>query len=72
MNFDVREGLPDITAPVLLVAGAHDMMTPESIEEVATTIPNSQYVLFENSGHFASLEETEKFITTVLEFLKIS
>jgi proline iminopeptidase len=70
-TFDLRDRLPLIPVRSLVIAGAHDMMPPETAEEISTGIPGSMFVLFENSGHFAPVEETEKFVTTVLDFLGV-
>ncbi len=70
-TFDLTDRLPLIPIRSLVIAGAHDVMPPETSEEIATGIPGSTFVLFENSGHFAPVEEPEKFVTTVLDFLGI-
>ena len=38
-------------------------------EEIAAGIPDARYELFEESGHFAPVEEPEKFVTIVKSFL---
>ena len=68
-GFDMREQLAAIPVRSLVIAGSHDMSTPEKVRELADGLPDSVYVLFENSGHFAPLEEPERFEATVLEFL---
>jgi proline iminopeptidase len=69
-NFDLTGRLHEIEVPTLIVVGRHDWITPvESSEELAAGIPNSELVIFENSGHSPQLEENEKFIAVVREFL---
>jgi pimeloyl-ACP methyl ester carboxylesterase len=68
-SFDARESLAKITAPCLVVAGARDMLPPEGAKTAADAIPNSTFLLFEHSGHFAPIEETELFIAKLTEFL---
>ncbi len=68
-GFDARELLPGIRAEALVISGAHDM-TPMSMgEEIAAAIPDARFEAFENSGHFAPLEEPERFQKVVWEFL---
>ena len=68
-DFDMRETLPDIAVRSLVVAGAYDMSPPEKIKELADGLSDSVYVLFENSGHFAPLEEPEMFESMVFDFV---
>lgn len=68
-TFDMRDSLGEINVPVLVIAGTHDMIPPERLEAGAKAMANATYVLFEESAHFAMLEETEKFMKTIKEFL---
>ena len=69
-SFDLRPRLHEIRVPTLIVVGRHDWITPVAAsEEIAVGIPNSELVIFENSGHSPQLEENERFIATVRAFL---
>ncbi len=70
-DFDSRDKLPKIKTRSLVIAGRHDMLPVQTIEEIARLIPDSQFHVFENSGHFAPVEEPEAFVAKVLEFLEI-
>ena len=69
--YDLRDRLPKVTAPSLVIAGRHDMLPPERGEEIHAGIPGSTFVVFEKSGHFAPVEERVRFQKTVLEFLGV-
>jgi proline iminopeptidase len=69
--FDVRDKLAAITTRCLVLAGAHDMMPPEKIQELHDGLTDSKFVVFEDSGHFAPVEEPEAFKTLVYDFLGI-
>lgn len=69
-KYDARDKLSNITAPTLVIAGAHDLMPPTRVEDLHRGLPNSTFVVFENSGHFSQIEETEKFKKVILEFIK--
>ncbi|MGH9337877.1 MAG: alpha/beta fold hydrolase, partial [Vicinamibacteria bacterium] len=71
-TLDFRDRLPRILARSLVIAGRHDMLPPEKAKEISDGIAGSEFVVFEESGHFAPLEETEKFVSTVLDFLLIA
>jgi proline iminopeptidase len=69
---DFRDRLSRITARSLVIAGRHDMLPPERVREIADGIDGAEFVVFEESGHFAPVEEREKFVQTVLSFLRNS
>lgn len=68
-GFDTRERLVEIAVRGLVIAGAHDMSPPEKVQVLADGLSDSVYVLFENSGHFAPLEEPELFESMVFDFV---
>lgn len=68
-NFDLHNQLNVIDCPTLIMHGRQDPMPLEAAVQINENIPNSELVVFENSGHFIFLEEEEKFNSTVLEFL---
>ncbi len=67
---DARARLPQIHCPVLLIAGRSDLLPPERLAETHQAIEGSRFVVFEKSGHFAPLEEPQKFEEVVTEFLR--
>jgi proline iminopeptidase len=69
-KIDFRGELSKIRAKSLVITGAHDMLPIGKGEEIADGIPDATFVLFEDSGHFAPLEEPAKFQSMVLEFLE--
>lgn len=56
--------------PVLVINGRHDSnILPEIADGISKEIPNSQLVIFENSGHLPFYEEPQKFVEIVGGFL---
>ncbi|HEX5498904.1 MAG TPA: alpha/beta hydrolase [Thermomicrobiales bacterium] len=69
-HYDVRPRLGEISAPTLIAAGRHDWVTPVGESEaMARGIPNSEYVVFEKSGHMPFIEEQERFNDLVKRFV---
>jgi proline iminopeptidase len=69
-DLDLRPKLKDVTVPTLILAGRHDFITTAKMaEEMAKHIPHAQLKIFENSGHFALVEERERFRQTIKEFV---
>ena len=70
-DFDARERLPRITARSLVVSGSHDAIPVSKGEEIAAGIPNAEFVLLEQSGHYAPIEEPDAFVDLVFSFLGV-
>jgi pimeloyl-ACP methyl ester carboxylesterase len=71
VNEDLREELPKIKQPTLLLWGENDDQTPladgKLMEEL---IPDAGLVAFPNSTHFAFLENRARFKTIIKTFLE--
>src|SRR5438093_134549 len=69
-NYPIRERLPEVACPTLIVWGADDRLVPrrdaDTFEEL---IPDSRKVVFEDTGHVAMLERPPRFNRLVLDFL---
>jgi proline iminopeptidase len=69
-TFDLRPNLKKITVPTLVIVGRHDFITNVAMAgEMVKHIPNSRMEVFEDSGHFAFVEEPDKFYGVVKEFV---
>lgn len=70
-RYDVLSELNKITCPVLMIAGRHDPICPPEFSQVLDdSLPNSKTVVFEDSGHWPFIEEEERFIEIVFDFLE--
>jgi proline iminopeptidase len=70
-GIDVEGRLGDIPQPVLVLAGRCDRVCPVAAAELmADRIPNAELVVFEVSGHMTYVEENERYISAVREFLR--
>ena len=70
-RFNTVNRLAETTTPALVIAGRDDWMMPpsEGAERLHSRLPNSQLVVFEESGHFPFIEEQDAFLATVAEWL---
>lgn len=60
-----------ITQPTLVANGDDDRMVPTSnTEDLAKRIKNSKLVIYPDAGHAGIFQYYDKFVKTVLEFLK--
>src|SRR5215212_2518534 len=70
-TMDLRPRLKNITVPTLVIVGRHDFITNVAMaEEMVKHIPNARLEIFEDSGHFALVEEPEKFYRVIKEFVE--
>jgi proline iminopeptidase len=69
-SYDIRSELSKIVAPTLVLAGRHDWIcAPEFGEEIARLIPNAQLQIFEKSGHLLRVDEPERLIDSIANFI---
>ena len=69
-GFDLRPGLPSITAQTLVISGLSDGLNPpEAGEEVAGLIPGAKFEVYEHSGHMLASEEQDRLVAEVTEAL---
>jgi proline iminopeptidase len=70
-TMDLRPHLEKITVPTLVIVGRHDFITNLAMaEEIVRHIPDARLEIFEDSGHFALVEEPEKFYGVIKEFIE--
>jgi pimeloyl-ACP methyl ester carboxylesterase len=69
IDYPIRERLPEIACPTLIVWGEEDRVIPVSDASVfEELIPNSRKVIFEDTGHLAMLERPAAFNELLNEF----
>lgn len=70
-TFDLREQLPRIAVPTLLVAGSDDKVAPAStMERMAAKIPGAEYVVLDGCGHLGPMDQPDEFNAALLSFLR--
>ena len=69
--FNTLPRLGEIRTPTLVISGRHDWITPpaQGAERLHAAIPNSQLVILENSGHFPFIEERDRYVGAVADWL---
>ena len=70
-KYDMRPGLREITAPTLIMTGRWDWRsTVEHAKIMQQGIAGAELVIFEESAHILHIEEQDKFIATVIDFIE--
>ena len=69
-GIEVEDKLGVVTQPVLALAGRGDRTCIiEGAEAMTNGLPDAELIVFENSGHMTYVEENEKYLKVVREFL---
>jgi pimeloyl-ACP methyl ester carboxylesterase len=69
-GYEIRERLPRISCPTLIVWGEHDMLIGARDAAVfEELIPDSRLVVFADTGHVAMLERPQAFNALLRDFL---
>jgi len=69
-GFDVSDRLGEIRVPTLILQGAGDwILPPEPCSTLLGAIPGSRTVIFERSGHLPFVEEPDRFLAVVQDWL---
>jgi proline iminopeptidase len=69
-SMDLRPRLKEIIVPTLVIVGRHDFITNVAMaQELTNQIPDARLEIFEESGHFALVEEPQKFYRTIQNFI---
>ena len=68
-EWDRTARLGEIGVPTLITCGRYDELGPACAETLRRGIANSKMHIFEQSAHVAHLEETERYLQVVREFL---
>jgi pimeloyl-ACP methyl ester carboxylesterase len=69
-DYPIRDRLPEIACPTLIVWGRDDLIVPVRDADVfEELIPDSRKVVFDDTGHLAMLERPERFNRLLLDFL---
>jgi pimeloyl-ACP methyl ester carboxylesterase len=70
IDYPIRERLPEIACPTLIVWGEDDKVIPVADASVfEELIPNSRKVVFEDTGHMAMLERPASFNRLLADFM---
>jgi len=68
-GWDVTARLLEIGVPTLVTGGRYDEARPEHLAVLANGMRDAELVIFENSSHLAFVEERERYIEVVSDFL---
>ena len=68
-DWSVVERVHSIVAPTLLASGFYDEATPATVQPFFDAIPDVRWEIFEHSSHMPFVEEPERYMQVVGDFL---
>ena len=69
-DWQSKDRLDEIDVPTLLVSGRHDEATPALQETLQQGIAGSEWVVFEDSSHLPHVEERERYMQVLGDWLR--
>lgn len=69
-GYDATDRLGRVRAPTLVLHGRHDFVPVSQAEILRRGIPDAELAVFERSGHFPHVEETDAFLGIVRSWLQ--
>ena len=68
MKLDFRNGLDNISCPVMIVCGEKDNANKKAAKELATLLKNARLEIVSGAGHEVNVEASDKLGRLLLEF----
>jgi L-proline amide hydrolase len=69
-TWSIIDRLPAIAVPTLVINGAHDEATDDTVRPYVEHIPDVRWIRFPDSSHLPHVEEREAFMAAVADFLR--
>jgi pimeloyl-ACP methyl ester carboxylesterase len=70
MELDLREALPNVSVPALVIIGEHDrVMSPAAAQRLASELPRGRAVVIEGGGHMVMLEKPHQVNLEIRNFV---
>jgi 3-oxoadipate enol-lactonase len=68
---DMREQVPDIQIPALVICGAEDAATPpDVVQSLADALPRSRFEIIEGAGHLPCIEQSAVMTSLIDKYLE--
>jgi L-proline amide hydrolase len=68
-DWDITSRLHEVEAPMLVISGEHDEATPTLVGAMVEHLRNARWELFAESSHCTHLEQPERYVRLVSDFL---
>jgi proline iminopeptidase len=68
-DYDITDRLGSLAVPTLFICGRYGETRPEETEFYRSLVPGAELVIFEESSHLPHLEEPERYLKVLRDFL---
>ena len=68
-DYDATSRLHELAIPTLFLCGRHDISRPEETAWYRSLVPGAELVVFEQSSHMPHLEEPDRYLGVLRDFL---
>ena len=68
-DYDITDRLGSLAVPTLFICGRYGETRPEETEFYRSLVPEAELVIFEESSHLPHLEEQERYLQVLRDFL---
>lgn len=69
IDWDIKDRLPEITVPTLMVGATHDTMDPEAMRAQSEAVADGTFLLCPNGSHLCMWDDREVFMAGVAAFV---
>lgn len=69
-HWDIKDRLPEIKVPTLMVGARYDTMDPKAMEEQSKLVQKGRYLYCPNGSHLAMWDDQQVFMNGVTGFIK--
>jgi L-proline amide hydrolase len=69
-TWSIIDRLPAITVPTLVINGAYDEATDDTVRPFVEHIPDARWIRFADSSHLPHVEEREAYMAAVADFVR--
>lgn len=70
-DLSLKAQLGNITAPALVMVGAHDPGTPPAMaRDIAENIPDAKLQVFDGASHMLTLQQPDMFLESLIDFIE--
>ena len=70
LNWNIKNELPKITVPTLMVGAKYDTMDPDHMEWMSKQVKNGTYLYCPNGSHLAMWDDQKIYMNGVINFIK--
>jgi proline iminopeptidase len=69
-NWDIKNRLPEIKIPTLMIGAKYDTMDPKAMEEQSKLVKNGRYLYCPNGSHLSMWDDQQVFMHGVIQFIE--